>query len=759
MNRIKTTLIVHSLATLCLLWIMHANVVMAAEQSKAENGPKAISDLQLTAPIDRWDEAIPLGNGLMGGLLWGNGKNLKLSLDRADLWDLRTPETILRKDWTYATVQKLVAEKNQAKLVELFDMPYTGTSYPTKIPAGRLELTLHGSQTSESFSLDLASAVARVKVRDGGVEAFYSAEEPVAMLRIKGAQPTWRIVPPASLKQLGYDPPQTGSDGETSWSLQEAALELEYALVVAGRRVGDTTEIAIAITSTRDDPDPLALGRKLTRAALNKGYEQMLRPHVGWWQRFWSKSCVRVPDQDVQQHYDLVQYFYGATSRRGTPPITLQGVWTADEESLPPWHGDYHHDLNTQMSYWAYLCAGHFDQGASFLDFMWDLLPRHRKFAKSFYDAPGAAVPGVMTLDGKPMGGWAHYSLSPTMGAWVAQSFYLHWRYTMDREFLTERAYPYCSAIAECLETLLKPGADGKLKLPLSTSPEIHDNRLKAWLTPNSNNDLSLLRWLFGALVEMAGATGDGTAAEHWQAVLEKLDDLAVEGEAGPLRLSPDESLAESHRHHAHLMPIYPMGILHVEGSERDRKIITASLEQLDRLGTKNWVGFGFTWLACIAARVGDAQLAEENLDIFLKAFISRNGFNLNGDYKQLGYSGLAYRPFTLETNFAAGQAVHEMLLQSWDGVVRVFPAVPEKWADVRFENLRAEGGFGVWARRESGSTTWVRVRSEHGGLLRLRDPFAGKQVSWNRADVKKTGKNYQCTLRPGEVLEGRLRL
>ncbi len=140
------------------------------------------------------------------------------------------------------------------------------------------------------------------------------------------------------------------------------------------------------------------------------------------------------------------------------------------------------------MSYWAYLASGRFDQGAAFIDFMWGFLPEHRKFAKRFYDAPGAAVPGVMALDGKPMGGWGQYSLSPTMGAWVAQAFYLHWRYTMDREFLTERAYPYCSEIAQCLQALLKPGADGKLKLPLSTSPEIHNNSLKAWLTPNSNN-------------------------------------------------------------------------------------------------------------------------------------------------------------------------------------------------------------------------------------------------------------------------------
>jgi alpha-L-fucosidase 2 len=343
------------------------------------------------------------------------------------------------------------------------------------------------------------------------------------------------------------------------------------------------------------------------------------------------------------------------------------------------------------------------------------------------------------------------------MGAWVAQSFYWHWRYTMDEKFLTQRAYPYCVAIAECLQALLKPGADGKWKLPLSTSPEIHDNSLKAWLTPNSNFDLSLLRWLFGALAEMAPAAGDSSGAARWQKALAQLDDLAVEGQSGPLRLAPDESLRVTHRHHSHLMPIHPLGLITVEGSERERKIIDASLKQIVPFGTGAWCGYSFSWMACMTARAGRPEEAWKNLDIYLKAFISRNGFHLNGDYKRLGYSSFGYRPFTLEGNFAAAQAVHEMLLQSWGGGVRVFPAAPKEWGDVSFDSLRAEGGFAVSARRQGGATTWVRIRADHAGTLRLRDPFAGKEAAWSRTDVKKAGSDYACTLRAGEVLEGRL--
>ncbi len=727
----------------------------AAEKERSALGPAAASDLESAAPIDRWDEAIPLGNGLLGGLLWGGGQQLKLSLDRGDLWDLRTPETLLRKDWNYATMQRLSAEKNQAKMVELFDAPYDAVRYPTKIPAGRLELTLDKSQAAGSFGLDLRAAVGRVNLGSGSVEVFYSAKEPVAMIRVAGPEPKWRIVAPESVKQLGYAPPQQANEGAASWTLQEAALGLKYAVVVGSRRVGNATELALTIASTRDDPDPLALGRKRVAAALEAGYAAVLGPHAEWWRRFWSQSGVRLPDAAIQQQYDLVQYFYGAASRRGAPPMPLQGVWTADEGGLPPWHGDYHHDLNTQLTYWAYLASGRFDEGATFLDFMWDLLPEHRKFARAFYGTSGAAVPGVMTLDGKPMGGWGQYSLSPAMGAWVAQSFYLHWRYTMDEKFLRQRAYPYCEAIAECLQALLKPGPDGKLKLPLSTSPEIHDNSMRAWLTPNSNFDLSLLRWLFGALVEMARAKGDPAATAKWQEVLDRLDPLAVEGEADPLRLAPGETLKESHRHFSHLMPIHPLGTLTVEGSQRDRRTIAASLAQLDKLGTGAWCGYSFSWMACMAARAGQPETAAKYLELFVKAFISRNGFHLNGDYKRLGYSGFTYRPFTLEGNFAAGQAVHEMLLQSWGGTVRVFPAVAARWGDVAFENLRAEGAYRVSARRQAGKTVWVCIRAEREGTLRLRDPFAGRKVAWSRADVRKVGGDYLVALRAGEVLQG----
>ena len=140
-------------------------------------------------------------------------------------------------------------------------------------------------------------------------------------------------------------------------------------------------------------------------------------------------------------------------------------------------------------------------------------------------------------------------------------------------------------------------------------------------------------------------------------------------------------------------------------------------------------------------------------LAIYLEAFLSRNGFHINGDQTTKGYSNFRYRPFTLEGNFAAGQAVHEMLLQSWGGVLRVFPATPAKWKDVSFADLRAEGGYRDTAERRGGRTVRVRIAAGRDGRLRLRDPFGGEAVTWSRK-VDAVGGHSDCTLRAGDVLD-----
>ena len=705
--------------------------------------------LKLQAPIDKWDEAIPLGNGLTGGLLWGHGKEIRLSLDRGDLWDTRTHPGFSAPGFTYETVTKLALSGKADSLNKQFSRV---SDYPTKLPGCRVVITLAGEDTLRFFHLDMKEGLGSAGFGDKVAQCFFSPARPVAFMNIPGNIAGVQLLPNNAVEKLGNPVPVTGNEKEAAWLLQEAALGFRYAFVVVWKQAGGHTLLSVSTATSKETDDPLKQARKQADQALKTGFVKLFSEHKAWWDQFWEKSSVTIPDSTLMQHYNLVQYYYGAASRTGAPPMPLQGVWTADEGKLPPWHGDYHHDLNTQLTYWAYLHSNRPDQGLSFLDFMWSLKPVHEKFAHDFYGTKGMVVPGVMALDGKPMGAWFQYSLSPTMGAWIAQSFYWHWRYTMDPLFLKERAYPYCAGIAEALAGLMKPDAFGKLKLSLSSSPEIHNNTQKAWLTPNSNFDLSLIRWIFEANAEMAKALNMEKEAIRWQELLAQMDNLAVEGDFGPLLVSPDEPLKESHRHFSHLMAIHPLGILNIEGTDSDRRIIESSLEQIDQFGSKYWCGYSFSWMSCMRARAGQPEKALENLVNYLDC-TTRNGFHVNGPQTRSELSDYKMHAFTLEGNFAALQAIHEMLLQSWGGLIRIFPAMPGGWKEASFRQLRTEGGFLVDAERKEGKTTRVTITATADQPLQLKNPFLPAEfISDIKMEEQKVGI-FACYLKKGQTV------
>jgi len=154
-----------------------------------------------------------------------------------------------------------------------------------------------------------------------------------------------------------------------------------------------------------------------------------------------------------------------------------------------------------------------------------------------------------------------------------------------------------------------------------------------------------------------------------------------------------------------------------------------------------------------VLARAGRAEEALKYLVDYERAFILRNGFHVNGDQIGAGLSHFRYRPFTLEGNFLAMEAVHDMLLQSWGGRVRVFPAVSEKWPDVSFDDLRAQGGFRVSAERKGGRTVRVAITSTVDAPLRLKDPFANREfTSILPYDV--TGDELRYALKAGQTVE-----
>lgn len=739
-----------------------------------------INKLVLQAPINNWDEAIPLGNGLMGGLLWGENNIIRLSLDRGDLWDERTNG---EPDWwkknTYKKGVELINQGKPELVNDWWNLPYDGVT-PTKLPAGRIEIQLPTTEIVKNFELNLASAEGIANFQsNSNIKVIYSATEPVILLTINGMSvdalhllSTMDVfrknskvqAGPSSggtMEKLGYPEAEKGNSKTAQWYIQEAANGLKYCVYVQSKQFKNETLLAITITSTNDSNDFLSLAQTRCEKALNDGYSVILNKHKQWWKQFWTRSSVSIPDEAVQMQYNLTQYFYGSASRIDSPPMPLQGVWTADNGSLPPWKGDYHNDLNSQMIYMGYQESGRFNEGSSYINYLWNRRQVFKDFARDFYQTDGLACPGVMPYSGQPLGGWGQYSLSPTMSAWSAHLFYLHWLYTADDNFLSEKAYPWCSGVGECMLGLLKPDEKGILKLPLSSSPEIFDDSPKAWLQPNSNYDLMCLKMLFLSLSEMAIASKKITEAEKWSKAATALGDFHTKSD-GTLLIDAVTELPESHRHLSNIIGLYPFNLITKDGGATNVKVITASLKNWETKGTSEWCGYTFSWMSCMQARVGNAEEAVKNLNIFVKAFVLRNGFHVNGDQTKSGYSNFTYRPFTLEGNFLASQAVHEMLLQSWSptagkintGILRLFPATPKKWADVSFTDLRTEGGYTVSATRKNNQTVWFRVIASKTGTVRIQDNFQGKSPKWNLNKVKKNGNIYEVKLDKGQKLE-----
>jgi alpha-L-fucosidase 2 len=483
-------------------------------------------------------------------------------------------------------------------------------------------------------------------------------------------------------------------------------------------------------------------------------FKTLLKSHQKWWRAWWGKSALSLPDDLIQTHWERERYKYGACTGRGLVPISLQSVWTADNGRLPPWSGDFHHDLNTQLSYWPAYAANHMDAGRCFTDWLWKVKPEAVLYTRRFFQREGLSFPGVTDIKGRLMGGWWQYSHNPTVAAWLGQHFYWQWRFSMDREFLEKRAYPWIAEAAKFFLDFSRIDKGGLRTLPLSSSPEINDDREDAWFPKTTNFDLAFIRWTFDKAAELAMELGLEEEARRWRECLSQWPPLAL-SEDQRLLVAPAYPLPYSHRHFSHLVAIHPLG-LYDRDKTGDRAVIEASLAELDRMGTDLWVGYSFSWLANLKARAEDGQGAAEALRIFARVFCSPNTFHLNGDQSGSGYSRFTYRPFTLEGNFAWMSGLLEMLLQSHNDLIRIFPAVPAAWADISFRDLRAQGAFLISAERRDGRTVSVRCLSEKGGRLRLRNPFAEgpfKSRGIARSRIREEGDVLCADLRPGEVL------
>jgi hypothetical protein len=730
-------------------------------------------DLRFNKLASQWDEAIPLGNGTLGALIWQKGERLRFSLDRVDVWDMRPMKGLHRKEFSYKWVIDQVNKKDYKPVQDYFDAPYDREPAPSKIPGGALEFETKGWGQAEDVHLSLKDAVCEVRWTNGIIlKTFVDAVKPLGWFRFENVNNDFKphLIAPKyqgevkvsgdpvggdDLSRLGYKQGTIQQNGNSITYHQEGWGGFSYDINVRWKRIDSkTVEGVWSISSQYPNKIANKKAAVVTQNAISTSFNKEFTAHVEWWNNFWSKSAIHIPDTLIEKQWYLEQYKFGSVARAEAPPISLQAVWTADNGRIPPWKGDYHHDLNTQLSYWPAYSGNHLDEAMGYINHLEQNKANYKRYTKLYFSADGIAVPGVTTLDGTEMGGWIQYSLSPTVSSWLGQHYYLQWRYSMDKVFLKNKAYPWIKGAALFLENITVKDGNGHRKLKISSSPEINDNDLSAWFLENTNYDLALMKFTFKAAEELATELGLKTEATRWNKLLNEFDDFSIT-DKDELRFAPGLDYKESHRHFSHMMAIHPLGLIKWEDGPKAQSIIKNTIQLLDKIGPDYWCGYSYSWLANIKARAKDGAGAAKDLQIFARAFCSINSFHLNGDQTKSGLSKFQYRPFTLEGNFAFAAGLQEMLLQSYAGFIEIMPAVPTEWKDASFENLRTEGAFLVSAKKAGGQVDEVKIISEKGGVTKLKLPFKTHFVASNAGFKIKSAENgfLELTAKPGAVL------
>ena len=698
-------------------------------------------NLEFTELAGVWDEAVPLGNGMVGNLIWQKEGKLRFSLDRADLWDLRPMGNIDFDKWKFKDVYDYWTADKYDEVQNAFDVPYDKSPAPSKIPAGALEFNTEALGKVKSVRLEIETATCVVEWESGAkLTTFVHAEKPVGWYKFEHLSDMVKValVSPAynresegeytsqsrnDLNQLGY-PQGEIEEGKNSYTYNQKGWgDFSYQINTQWKETESELTGCWSVSSANIGWETTPQASNVVAREVASGYNSSYSTHLNWWIDYWNQSTIEIPDSLLERQYYLEMYKFGAAARSDAPPIALQSVWTADHGKLPPWKGDFHHDLNTQLSYWPAYAGNYLHLEEGFLNWLWNYRPAFKKYTKEYFEADGINVPGVTTLEGKPMGGWIQYSMGQTVAAWLGHHFYLHWQYSMDREFLKERAYPWIKDVAVFLDQIAIKGEDGKRKLMMSSSPEIYHNSREAWFAKTTNFDLALIRWTYEKAAELAAELKLPDEAAKWKQILSEWPGFAVDSKNG-FMFAPEFPYNESHRHFSHLMSFHPLGLVDFSKGETDKKIILNTLDNLEEISSGNWVGYSFSWQGNLYARAFDGENAVRVLRTFAECFCLKNSFHVNGDQCKAGHTTFTYRPFTLEGNFAFASGIQEMLLQSHSGVVKLFPAIPGSWKDARFEKLRTRGAFIVSAKKENGTITEVEVFSEKGGNFVLDNPF-----------------------------------
>ncbi|WP_405816883.1 glycoside hydrolase family 95 protein [Streptomyces sp. NBC_01390] len=602
--------------------------------------------------------------------------------------------------------------------------PEFGSGWGTcRLPVGHLTLDPVGTITAVDWRLSLwnAELTGTISTDKGTLTLAALIHDGVLAARVTAAgdeKVHWTFHPEEAIspRKISEAPPAdyvanppwtTGTTGGVEQVLQPLTGGGQTA--TAYRRSGDTLLLTVAHShpsNTRAGEDSLKKIQKIPtiRQALGIApYTALRTSHTRAWHAYYRKSFVSFPDERLQSFHWIQLYKVASASVAGGPPMATCGPWLEPT----PWPAVWW-NLNIQLEYWLIHGSNHLE-----LD---SLATTVRQNQEQLTTNVAAAYRSDSAGVGRSSDMFANRSVGrPGTGAevgdltWALHNVWLSYRHSMDEKLLRDTVFPVLRRAVNYYLHFLEPGDDGKLHLPSTLSPEYP-------VVPpqDTNYDLALIRWGCTTLLEAAERLGvDDPLAPRWQETLARLTPYPVDGNG--FMIGADTPYAQSHRHYSHLLMVYPLYQVNWDQPEQ-RELIEKSVVRWHAL-TGAHRGYSYTGAASIYAMMGRGDTALTYLKKFFDP-TTRYPCRANTHYTEAGP--------VIETPLSASQSLHDMLCQSWGGVVRIFPAVPPTWPDVTLHDFRTQGAFLVSAARKGGATRFIRIRSLAGEPLRLRHDLSG---------------------------------